>query len=176
MPEILPPVYEHCLRRVDSQGYVQLDANRYSVPERLTDQSVDVYKHLTEVKIYHQHKEVASHFREINQTNQKIKADGHHLQKTRYLSQHKADETERALLGQHEVLDKYIAEFKKRMRGRGLRTLSQLLHLQRTYPTEAWIAAVERSYTYGLYDVNRLENLILTYISGNIFNISSNKE
>ena len=30
-------------------------------------------------------------------------------------------------------------------------------HLQRTYPTEAWIAAVERSYTYGLYDVNRLE-------------------
>ena len=45
----------------------------------------------------------------------------------------------------------------KRMRGRGLRTLSQLLHLQRTYPTEAWIAAVERSYTYGLYDVNRLE-------------------
>ena len=62
------------------------------------------------------------------------------------------------------------------MRGRGLRTLSQLLHLQRTYPTEAWIAAVERSYTYGLYDVNRLENLILTYISGNIFNISSNKE
>ena len=38
-------------------------------------------------------------------TNQKIKAPGHHIQKTHQISQHKANETEQVLLGHNEVLD-----------------------------------------------------------------------
>lgn len=176
LPEILPPVYGHCSRTVDSQGYVHLDNNRYSVPERLIDKEVDVYKYIDEVIINYKHEEVARHLREINQANQRIKAEGHHIQKTRQISQHKANETEQALLGQNEVLDAYIAEFKTRIRGRGLRYLNQLLHLKRTYPTDSFIAAIERAYTYGLYDLNRLEDLILKYIAGNVFNLCGDKE
>jgi hypothetical protein len=176
LPEILPPVYAHCSRTVDSQGYVHLDNNRYSVPERLIDKTVDVYKYITEVRIHYQHEEVARHLRELNQTNQRIKADGHHIQKMRHLSQHQANETEQALLGQDDMLDTYIAEFKTRLRGRGLRSLNQLLHLKRTYPSEAFMAAIARAYTYGLYDLNRLEDLILKHIAGNVFNLCSDKE
>lgn len=176
LPNILPPVYEHCSRTVDSQGYVHIDHNRYSVPERLVDKHVDVYKYINEIIVNYKHEEVARHPREINQSDQKIKAEGHHIQKTRYMSQHKANETERSLLGQNEVLDAYIAEFKTRIRGRGLRYLNQLLHLKRTYPRDAFIAAIERAYMYGLYDLNRLEDLILKHIAGNFFNLCEGKE
>lgn len=171
LPSILPPVYEHRSRTVDSQGYVHLDSNRYSVPERYVDKVVDVYKYVDEVIIHYKHEEIAKHTREINKINQKIKAPGHHLQQTRHMSKHNADETEKILLGQSEVFDAYIAEFKKRIRGSGLKSLNQLLYLKQTYPAEAFIAAIERAYTYGLYDLKRLEDLILKYIAGNIFNL-----
>jgi transposase len=176
LPELLPPVYEHCSRTVDSQGYVHIDHNRYSVPERLISKEVDVYKYIREIIINYKHEEIARHPRVIDQTNQRIKSGGHHIQKTYYMSQQKANETEQILLGQNEILDAYIAEFKTRIRGRGLRNLNQLLHLKRTYPSDAFIAAIERAYTYGLYDLKRLEDLILKYIAGNIFNLRDDKE
>jgi transposase len=171
LPEILPPVYEYCSRTVDSQGYVHLDGNRYSAPERLVDKSVDVYKYIDEVVINYKHEEVARHKRETNKTNQKIKAPGHHIQKTHHMAKHNANETTKVMLGQNEVLDAYIAEFKTRIRGCGLKRLNQLLYLKQTYPVEAFIAAIERAYTYGLYDLKRLEDLILKYIAGNVFNL-----
>lgn len=176
LPKILPPVYEHYSRTVDSQGYVHIDHNRYSVPERLIDKDVDVYKYINEIVINYKQEEVAKHSREINQTNQRIKAQGHHIQKIRHMSRHIMNETNQALLGQNEVLDAYIAEFKTHVRGSGLKSLNQLLYLKKTYPAEAFISAIERAYTYGLYDLNRLEDLILKYIAGKVFNLSSDKE
>jgi len=35
LPEVLPPIYEHSQRLVDSKGFINLDTNRYSVPEKL---------------------------------------------------------------------------------------------------------------------------------------------
>ena len=176
LPDILPPVYEHCSRTVDSQGYVSVDNNRYSVPERLVDKPVDVYKYIREIRIYYQHDEVARHARIIDQTNSRQKCEGHHTKKHRQFTQHKADQTERALLGQNEILDAYIAELKKRIKGRGLRPLSRLQHLKQTYPHDAFIAAVTRAYTYSLYDLTRLEELILKHIAGDFFNLPTNEE
>jgi hypothetical protein len=176
LPLSLPPVYEHYLRTVDSHGYVNVDKNSYSVPERLIGKQVDVYKYLDEIRINHNHDEIARHTRIIDRVNEKQKAEGHHTKKASQLLQHKADKIELALLGQHEVLDAYIAEFKKRIRGRGVRPLTYLLHLKRTYPNEAFIRAITRAFTYGLYDLNRLEDMILRYIAGNFFNLTIDKE
>jgi hypothetical protein len=44
LPDALPPVYELLERVVDLHGYVSVDTNRYSVPERFVGQSVAVYK------------------------------------------------------------------------------------------------------------------------------------
>jgi len=40
LPAVLPPVYEVLERVVDLHGYVSVDTNRYSVPERFVGQSV----------------------------------------------------------------------------------------------------------------------------------------
>jgi hypothetical protein len=42
LPDVLPPVYDLFERVVDLHGYVSVDTNRYSVPERLVGQSVAV--------------------------------------------------------------------------------------------------------------------------------------
>jgi hypothetical protein len=43
--------------------------------------------------------------------------------------------------------------------------------LQRTYPPEPFLAAVAQALTYGLYDLNRLESLILKQVRGVFFQI-----
>jgi transposase len=42
LPAVLPPVYEPLARGVDLHGYVSVDANRFSVPERLVGKPVTV--------------------------------------------------------------------------------------------------------------------------------------
>ena len=102
------------------------------------------------------------------------KSEGHHTKCRRQFTQHKTDQTEQALLGQNETLDTYIAELKKQTRG--IRPLVRLLHLKQTYPNDAFIAAVTRAYTYGLYDLTRLEELILKHIAGDFFNLPENDD
>jgi transposase len=174
LPLVLPPVYEHFSRTVDSQGYVNVDNNRYSVPERLIDKWVDVYKTLQEIRIHYNHEEVACHKRVIGQINARRKIEGHHTKQSHHYAQHKINQTEQALLGQHEILDAYIAELKKK--NRGIRILDRVLHLKRTYPQDAFIAAVTRAHNYGLYDLSRLEELILKHIAGDFFNLPIDKE
>ena len=40
LPAVLPPVYEVLDRVVDLYGFVSVDTNRYSVPERLVGKTV----------------------------------------------------------------------------------------------------------------------------------------
>ena len=76
---------------------------------------------------------------------------------------------ERELRGHHRVLDRYVAGLKKRVRGRGVRALRRLLEMKRTYPSEPFLSAINQAQRYGLYDLNRLEALILKYTAGEFF-------
>jgi hypothetical protein len=78
-------------------------------------------------------------------------------------------EVEKILVGKEEILDQYVAELKKRSRGQGVVKLRRLLDLQRAYPQEAFIAAVSKAAKYGLYDLGRLEKIILDNIGGGEF-------
>jgi hypothetical protein len=44
LPPYLPPIYQALARVVDSEGFVHVDTNRYSVPERLVGKKVQVIK------------------------------------------------------------------------------------------------------------------------------------
>jgi len=78
-------------------------------------------------------------------------------------------EEEQILVGKEEILDQYVAELKKRSRGQGVVKLRRLLDLQRAYPQEAFIVAVSKAAKYGLYDLARLEKIILDNIGGGEF-------
>ncbi|MBK7235071.1 MAG: hypothetical protein IPI02_05355 [Sterolibacteriaceae bacterium] len=44
-----------------------------------------------------------------------------------------------------------------------------MLDLQRTYPRAPFLAAVGQAAHFGLYDLGRLEKLILQQVAGNFF-------
>ena len=61
LPDALPPVYELLERVVDLHGYVSVDTNRYSVPERYVGKSVAVYKIPAEIHVCRKDLTVAVH-------------------------------------------------------------------------------------------------------------------
>jgi hypothetical protein len=168
LPETLPPVYELLERVVDLHGFVSVDTNRYSVPERLIGQAVTVYKYPDEIHVHHRGMPVATHRRLIGQRDMRHVVAEHHSAPKR------ADRVpaleERLLLRTEEpLLARYAERLRHRPRGHGLRALKRLLELQRTYPKEPFLAAVEQALEFGLFDLGRLETLILRHVVGDFF-------
>ena len=60
-PAVLPAVYDVFDRVVDLYAFVNVDVNRYSVPERLVGKTVTVYKHYATIEIHYRRMAVASH-------------------------------------------------------------------------------------------------------------------
>lgn len=171
LPAYVPPVYDIVHRGVDTQGYVHLDTNRYSVPDRLLGKEVDVLKYPDRVVVHFNGKPVADHPRRIGQRDGRSTLPGHHAPLASYREPVGASPQEQQLTGLQPVLDRYVAEIKKRSAGRGVAKLKRLLDLKRTYPPEPFLAALEQAVHYGLYDLNRLEKLILEQVSGSFFRI-----
>jgi len=171
LPAILPPIYQTMQRQVDTQGFINLDHNRYSVPESHIGRTLEVYKYLDKVEIYYQHRLVATHPRSIGQREQRSTIKGHHPTLWRKAAREACSEAERQLRGLNPLLDEYITAFKPHVRGRGQCEFKQLLYLKRLYPLDAFMKAIEQAHRYGLYNLQRLEKLILNFISGDFFNL-----
>ena len=169
LPDALPPVYEVLERVVDLYGYVSVDTNRYSVPERLVGRSVTAYKYPYDIRIYRRGAEIARHPRLADERDARHTVPEHHPTPVR-ASQGPALQ-EKLLAGHHPSLERYAAALKQRRRGRGARDLRRLLELKRTYPPGPFLAAVEQALQFGLFDLGRLEKLILKRVIGDFFTL-----
>jgi transposase len=167
LPEALPPVYELLERVVDLHGYVSVDTNRYSVPERYVGKSVAVYKLPAEIHVCRKDSTIAIHRRLIGERDAKSTLPGHHTIPVR---QGRGTAAEEALLaGHHSSLDRYTAGLKQRGHAGNRRALRRLIEMKRTYPAGPFIAAIEQALQYGLFDLGRLEDLILKQVAGDFF-------
>ena len=167
LPDALPPVYELLERVVDLHGYVSVDTNRYSVPERYVGKPVAVYKLPAEIRVCRKDNTIAVHRRLIGQRDARSILPGHHTIPVR---QGRGTAAEEALLaGHHPSLDRYTAALKQRGHGGNRRALRRLIEMQRTYPAAPFIAAIEQALRYGLFDLGRLEDLILKQVAGDFF-------
>jgi transposase len=171
LPKVLPPVYLAEQRTVDIEGYVHLDTIRYSVPDTLIGKTVEVLKYWQRVVIYHGRAIVAEHERELSGRDKRITKPGHHRPLNRKKAHQGSSMEEQTLTGQHETLDRYVADIKKQARGRGIVKLRRLLDLKRTYPAAPFLKAVEEALHYGLYDLARLEKMILKKTGGDFFEL-----
>jgi transposase len=170
LPDVLPPVYEVHDRVVDLYGFVSLDTNRYSAPERFVGQAVTVYKYPAEVRICRRDAPIAAHPRLDGQRNARHVIAEHHPTLAPAKSGPALEET--LLRGDHPSLDRYAGELKRR--GRGLRALRRLLEMKRTYPRGPFLAAIEQALQFGLFDLGRLERLILKQVADDFFAVPGN--
>jgi hypothetical protein len=171
LPEISPPIYEHYQRLVDSKGFINLDANRYSAPENLIGRTLDVYKYPEEVRLFFQHNEVAVHRRLAGRRCEVSRIPAHHIKHHAHKTKQAANAIEAILRSHNEFLDLYISDLKKHVYGRGMRAMNKLLNFKHTYPEDAFLQAIKQAHKYGLYDLNRLEELIIKSVAGNYFNL-----
>ncbi len=169
LPEALPPVYELLERVVDMYGYVSVDNCRYSVPERFVGQPVAVYKFPAEIHIGKRDVTIAVHPRLVGQRDAKSTLAGHHTIPER--KNRGTAKEEQLLTGHHPSLDQYASALKSRRNGWGRRALHRLLDLKRTYPAGPFIAAIEQALHYGMFDLGRLESLILKRVAGDFFDL-----
>ncbi|MEW6169330.1 MAG: ATP-binding protein [Pseudomonadota bacterium] len=77
LPATLPPVYDVLERVVDLHGFVSVDTHRYSVPERWVGQSLTVYKHFAEIRVYRRQELLATHPRLSGRDGRSV-LPGHH--------------------------------------------------------------------------------------------------
>lgn len=170
LPDILPPIYNHLKRIVNSEGFISVETHRYSVPERLLGMEVDVYQYIDHLDIFHQHRKVATHPRLTGQPYQRACNKEHHPTFRYAALKHEMSEAERQLTGHHATLDLYIQQLKSHVRGRGAHVYKQLLYFKQIYPVDAFMSAITTAQQYHLYDMKRLETIILRFISSDFFN------
>jgi transposase len=174
LPDALPPVYELLERVVDLHGYVSVDTNRYSVPERYVGKSVAVYKLPAEIHVRRKDSTIAIHRRLVGQRDARSILPGHHTIPVR---QGRGTAAEDALLGgHHPSLDRYTAALKPRGNGGNRRALRRLIEMKRTYPDGPFIAAIDQALQYGLFDLGRLEDLILKQVAGDFFALGGGED
>ena len=170
LPAYIPPVTAIHYRVVDCYGFVHLDTNRYSVPERWVGKKVAVHKRPAQVLVYADRQRIAEHRRLIGQRQGEQRTPGHHTRLERRRAVGPSPQ-EQALRGRDPQLDAYVVALKKRAPGRGVGKLRRLLELKRTYPAEPFLAAVQHALQYGLFDLTRLEHLILERVAGDFFEL-----
>jgi Mu transposase-like protein len=141
LPTVLPPVYDVLERVVDLYGFVSVDTNRDSAPERLVGRQVTVLKYHDRIEIHHRGAAVATHRRLVDQRDARQVIDGHHTVPQRASRQPPIEV--QLLRGEHEVLQRY-AKALAQQPSRGLRALRRLLQIKRTYPREPFLAAWSR--------------------------------
>lgn len=74
-----------------------------------------------------------------------------------------------------EIAD-YVTDLKKHSRKLAVLVLRQLLRLVREYPREALLAAVREAARYGLYDLGRVERMILRQVAHDYFLLNNDGE
>jgi hypothetical protein len=55
----------------------------------------------------------------------------------------------------------------------GLRALRRLLEMKRTYPAGPFLVAVEQALHFGMFDLARLETLVLRQVAGDFFDLDT---
>ncbi len=171
LPKFKPPVYQCLSRVVDLYGFVSVDANRYSVPQRYCAKTLEVHKTPDHVRVFSKHQKIAEHSRIIDRRDAKSIAPGHHPQLHKKPSR-PAGKLQKSLTGNSDALDRYLQQILKRSRSGAARSMQKLLNLKRSYPRDAFEKGIQRALEYGLYDLNRVENLILSLVAGEFFNLT----
>ncbi len=134
-------------------------------------EKVAVHKQPEQVLVFYQQRLVAEHPRLMGQRHALNLITSHHRDLRQTRPAEGPSPQEQALMGHHPVLDQYVAALKKRAPGRGVSKLKRLLALKRAYPTPPFLAAIEQAHRYGLFDLNRLERLILARVAGDFFQL-----
>ena len=167
LPAWVPDVYRIHHRIVDVEGYVRLSSNHYSVPLPV-GRSVEVRETWERVDVYDGPRRVATHKRVIMPSNKRVTEPAHRPPRGQGKKARESQE-EKTLLRLAPELGDYVAKLKRGARGPLVRSLRRLLLMVRDYPAAPLREAIEEATRYGLYDLERVERMVLKRIGEDFY-------
>jgi len=170
LPLHVPEVYDQHVRRIDTEGYVNLHTNRYSVPAESLGRQVQLRETVDAVRIFDGHQLLAEHKRRATGARQRAMLPEHRLRRPSQPVD-TATHEERALRAASPSINQLIDILRKRHGGRAVRSMKQLHKMWRDYPADSLVIAVDEALAYGLSDLNRIESMILRHIDGDFFRL-----
>ena len=169
LPPWIPEVYRLQQRLVDIEGYVALHTNRYSVPVDWIGRRVEVRETKDKVEIQLDARRLLTHRRIAEAEHQRITLAEHRPVRGQRVPRPDPHPEENAILTAAPELAEYVAGLKQRSRKVITLALRQLLQFVREYPREPLLGAVREAARYGLYDLDRLERMILRRVTREYF-------
>ena len=174
LPIHVPEVYQLHSRSVDESGYVNLSSNRYSVPSRLLDRRLSLHETKDRVRVFDGHRLVCEHLREEEGAGKTRMLDEHKLE--RKLARQQVPKTtlrpeELALSTSSPVMAAMVDALKKRHAGRAVRPLQRLRRMWLDYPQAPLDQALSVALEHGLFDLERIEGLVLRHVAGDFFRL-----
>jgi transposase len=174
LPTWVPPVYRLHQRLVDMEGYVSVGTNRYSVPDQFLGLAVEVRETKEQLEIYRGPRQIATHRRVLEPTGRKYRVPEHHRPRGQGLKLKLSDSCpeEKRLREQVPEIIPYLEVLKKHYSGRATLPLRRLLRLVEDYPRRPLLEAIQSATQYGLFDLERVETIILRKLAREYFQIT----
>ena len=167
LPIWVPEPYLLHQRIVDVHAYVTIDTNRYSVPEDWIGKGVQAREGSSEI-IITRGRESLTHVRHPEPEGKWITLPEHRHKRRRKKGSDPPKELA-VLLRRAPEMESYV----KALRGRLKRSLGfalrQMLHMLDDYPRQPLLDAIRDAEHYGLYDIDRLETMVLQRIDRDFF-------
>ena len=169
LPLHVPDVYELHHRTVDTEGYVNVRRNRYSVPWTLIGRQVEVRETKDRIEIFDGPRQVGDHKRVTDPVDARVTVAEHRPPRNEGLSAQRCASTEQTrLVERMPEAAEYIARLRQRGRGH-LRDLRWLLRMVDDYPRRAMREALLEASRHGMTDLDRLERMVLRRIARDFF-------
>lgn len=169
LPTWVPPVYALHQRIVDGEGYVNVHGNRYTAPWQLLGRQVEVRETRERIEVFAGPRLVASHARNDEEIDQRVIDLSHRPPRGQGRNKRAPPPEEAELRRSEPLLGIYVDGLKQHRSGQLTPALRRLLRLVREYPREAFLTALKTASAYGMYDLERLERLVLKNIASDFF-------
>jgi hypothetical protein len=169
LPAWIPEVYRLHQRTVDVEGYVSVNSIRYSVPVSWIGRRVEIRETRDRVDIELDARHIVTHDRALTPLSQRITLAEHRPPRGEGVKRNAPHPEEQALIGAAPEIAAYVTALKQSGRKVVALALRQLLRLLREYPREPFLSAVAEAARYGLYDLDRLERMILRRVARDYF-------
>lgn len=176
LPLHRPEPYRIHQRIVDVEAFVCLETNRYSLPDDWVGRRVEVRETWKALEISLDRRNTVRHKRIPEPLGRRVLLPEHRRPRTKKPRASSVSPERIAVEREAPELLAFLGEMEKR--GKKTPTLArrQLLQLVRDYPRRPLVEAIEEAFRYGLFDLDRIERMILRRIANEYFRLAPREE
>jgi transposase len=176
LPVFVPSVYQLHTRVVDSEGFVQLDGNRYSTPGEFLRKTLTVRETMDTLTLVDGARIVAVHPRAPEGQRAESLLPEHKRRPRSHERRRQVSPEEAWLVAQSETLKTYVAGLKRLGSRRLFYQIRKLYALCHEYAVADVERVTHRAVAYDLYDAARLETMLLQDMGAKLFGLPPTRE